>query len=382
MFARLANFVTRHWLAVLVGWPVILLLVHWLATDWNSLVEDGESAYLPGRMSSVRGVALIKKAFPKAGLKSQDVVVAARSSLERCRLRGGGPPRRIATAGERCEKPGRLGAQPRHAVGRTGTNQPAGRNGQATLILLNLRTEMAAVENMGFIRRLQTTLSATERESTFPAGLELAITGASAINANVYLAAEQSLRNTEWTTIALVVLILAAVYHAWGLVVVPLLCIFVAWVLSIDLLSVAADLSRRTEWYDSKIFRTSKIFIVVMLFGAATDYCLFLIARCMEGLRDKLPSDLALQSAVADVGSAITASAMATILGLCSLLFAEFGRYRYGGPTIAFSLLVALAACLTLAPALLRAGGRALFWPLRRPTRNAVCRPSINCGIA
>ncbi len=54
---------------------------------------------------------------------------------------------------------------------------------------------------------------------------------------------------------------------------------------------------------------------------------------------------------------------MTTILGLGAMIFADFGKYRSGGPTIAMSLIVALAACMTIAPALLRAMGRGVFWP-------------------
>ncbi len=56
------------------------------------------------------------------------------------------------------------------------------------------------------------------------------------------------------------------------------------------------------------------------------------------------------------------------------LFFSSFAKIKYTGPTIALSLSVALAASLTMAPAMLSLLRDTIFWPFRSvrpPTASA-----------
>ena len=332
---------------------------------WEDVAQDGDFAFLPPRMTSARGEELLRRAFPQIEDRSDVVLVVARpdgnlrpadyalaTRLAR-QFPASQDKRRPIAAVWSCDDP---------IVGAKLTSH-GGRHGQATLVMLKLRTELMAVQNMELLKGIEATLERTRRQSDFPPGLKLGITGSAAVGADMLFAAEESIRNTEWTTVALVVVILLLVYRAGAGAGAAGDDLRLAGAIHrADRPAGAAGPERRVVRL-SGLSHHQDIHHRDPFWGRDR---LLPVSRCPlpRGVAAGIDAAGGAGAALANVGHVVTASAMTTILGLGTMIFAEFGKYRCGGPTIALSLAVALAACLTLAPALLRAGGQMIFWPL------------------
>lgn len=244
----------------------------------------------------------------------------------------------------------------------------------AQLAVMQLSSELAATSNIATIEEVQRLLDRVMQYSghfTDP-GLRLHMTGSAAIGGETLLAARDAIQYTEWITVFMILLILAVVYRAPLLVAIPMISIGFAVLVAMSLVALLTDLSMRETipGLDMRVFTTSHIFVVVILFGAGTDYCLFLIARLREEA-SKTVWPVACRNALSGVMSALMGSAMTTVFGLAMLWFAQFGKFHYTGPVIAICLLVGLLVCTTLTPALLAAIGPKVFWPSRLPPYNA-----------
>lgn len=373
MYARLGNFVSRHYLAVIAAWLLAAGVLQTVAPRWQDVTHDGDLAYLPASMPSVQGARLLALAFPDNRARSELAIVVerphARLSVEDLAWTNALSEALRAHADEL--KVVDLWDHNTEVIGAALTSRHS-TLGQATVILLKLENEFIATDNIRVLDKVEEILHQARFGGSMPEGLRAGLTGAAAVGGDMLRSASESIKNTELTTVVLVVLILLAVYRAPLMVLVPLVTIGLAVAIATRLLALLTQLNLVPgfDWWDFKVFTTTRIFIVVILFGSGTDFCLFLIARYKEELAGGLDRAAALAAALGNVGGALVGSALTTILGLGMMFFADFGKYRNSGPAIGLCLFVTLMACLTFAPALLRIAGATVFWPFHRPAIN------------
>jgi RND superfamily putative drug exporter len=243
-------------------------------------------------------------------------------------------------------------------------NSRVGGKGQAVLTIASLNgTHLSKAARLA-VDQIQAFLQSLP---PCPHGLTRALTGSAVVGHDMNNASNESLANTTTATIALVVLILMIVYRSPLLALTPLLTIALSVVASM----LAIALLTKIPGLEFQVIDITKLFVIVVLFGAGTDYCLFLIARYREELIRGRTRDDALREAIVQVGGALVASAGTVIVGLGMLWFSTFAKIRYTGPAIALSLAVGLGAALTLAPVLLHWLRGTVFWPFRQPHHEA-----------
>ncbi len=252
--------------------------------------------------------------------------------------------------------------------------------GDAKLITLRMATEFSSTKQLEVRQRLEGLIERCRARSgagEIARGLRIEWSGSGALGADMLHAASQSVRKTEVATVLLVVGALWYLYRAPLLVLIPLVSIALSVWLATSLIALMAQSEGdANRWGWLKVFTTSRIFLVVLLYGAGTDFCLFFIARLREELATQATIDpsgdrssafrSSLRQAWLAVRPALVGSAATTVIGLLMMGVASFEKYRFSGWIIGIGLAVSIAVVLTFTTSLLSILGERVFWPQGR----------------
>jgi RND superfamily putative drug exporter len=196
-------------------------------------------------------------------------------------------------------------------------------------------------------------------QGELPAGLSMHVTGPGGTAADFMAAFSGGDVGVLLAALGVVIVALLVTYRSPVLWILPVLA-------AVASLVVAMALVRGFVGLDLLTVNGQTMFVLpVLVFGAATDYALLLVARYREELRHHEDRHEAMALALHRAGPALFASGLTVVTGLLCLVAASLTPTASLGPVCAIGILVSVAAMLTLLPALLLICGRRVFWPAR-----------------
>jgi RND superfamily putative drug exporter len=182
------------------------------------------------------------------------------------------------------------------------------------------------------------------------------LTGGWLIGEDVIQSAQEGLKKTEYITVIFILLILFIVFRSAAAPFVPLLAVGFSYLVSQSIVSYLV------EYFDFPLSNFTQIFMVAVLFGIGTDYCILLISRYKEELAHRGDKAEAIVHTYRTAGRTVLFSGLAVLVGFASIGFSTFVLYR-SAVAVAVGIVIMLLAIFTLVPAMLSLLGNAMFWP-------------------
>ncbi len=357
-FALLGRLAAQYRWPIIIGWLALAGLVTVLAPPLDQVTSSNTADLLPADAPFKQAETMLRQTFPDAQAKTSVAVVlespngAIREQSVQTFLA------RLTAWLSSKEASGSITEVVSPANASLLADALIARDNQAAIVLVYLSSDSQEPATEQFLARLDTYL-----KTNTPQGVHSFRTGMAPIVIAYSQATTTSVDRTAGITVVLVVLILLLVYRSPVSPLVPLLTVTVSYLISRGLI---AWVGRSGVTISSYI----GVFLVVVLFGAGTDYCLFLISRFREEMADEADPSTSTRRTVYKVGETLVSSAGTVIVGFITMVFSEMGLFRNSGPVLALAIVVVLLAGLTLTPALLSLLGQRAFWPGRASHRS------------
>lgn len=338
---HLARFVTRRPAVVVFFWVVAALAVGLIAPDLTRLAAEGQSRVLGDEVESRKAAEIIARVWPEqsnaavavaavhrpGGLTAGDREFVARLSDAYRKAGQPAPLLRVLSPTSDPELADRLNS----------------RDGTLALIVLPLSTPFVSPRTHEAVATLKTVPD--DPALARPEGLEVRWTGDAVIGQDYMRGVQTSLDRAAIVTVVLLLIVLLAVYRSLWLALVPIVTIAISLVISRGLLAWL----NLAGWEISSLV---ELFLVVVLFGSGTDFCLFISWRFAEAWDPADPAG-AMEATLRRSSLALLTSAGTVIVGLSLMSTTKFKLFSSTGPSVALGLVLSLAATLSLTPALL-----------------------------
>ncbi len=361
---RVTEYIIRYKWLVIVFWLMVAAVVFFTAPSLADVAKNDQASFLPGNADAVKADKLVRELFPDKGGRSTVVLAIKRKGgIEEA-------DKEYAVKLEEYLNLNKSELMITEVLSPFSKKEFAeemisGEN-EAALIIASLSTPGYTDATNKSVIKIRNDINGEgekiQGRAALPKGLEVYVTGDASMSQEEHESVNESMDLTVKITIFLVAFILILIYRSPVAPVLPLATIGISYVISRGLIAAFTELGMKVSSF-------TDTFLIAVLFGAGTDYCLLIISRFKEEISAGKSVSEALKDTMPHTAKAVISSGGTVIVGFSFMIFAKFGLFNTTGPSVAIGVAITILAVLSLIPAFIAIFGEMIFWPAH-PSRS------------
>ncbi|MFT9599815.1 MMPL family transporter [Mesobacillus sp.] len=179
------------------------------------------------------------------------------------------------------------------------------------------------------------------------------------INEDLMNSSEEGLKKTEGITVVFILVVLLLVFRSVVAPVIPLLTVGMSYLVSQSIVAMLVD------QFDFPLSNYTQIFLVAVLFGIGTDYCILLLSRFKEEMAHNESVPAAIVATYKNAGRTVFFSGVAVMIGFAAIGFSQFILYQ-SAAAVAIGVAMLLLGLFTIVPFFMAVLGQKIFWPSKQ----------------
>ena len=181
-------------------------------------------------------------------------------------------------------------------------------------------------------------------------------TGNWVISDDLVTNSQEGLKKTEGITVGFILIVLLLVFRSAIAPIIPLVTVGFSYLTAQSIVSLLVDK------VNFPLSTFTQIFLVAVLFGIGTDYCILLLSRFKEEMAKNDSITESIMATYRTAGKTVFFSGVAVMIGFASIGFSTFKLYQ-SAAAVAVGVAILLMALVTIVPFFMAVLGKKLFWP-------------------
>jgi RND superfamily putative drug exporter len=227
-------------------------------------------------------------------------------------------------------------------------------SGTVSLFVISSSDADDSLSSVESVKSLRENVTAILKDDKF-IGLKSYVTGTTAMSVDAEGSAMKDVDNIDKISIVMILLLLGLYFRSFLSPFVPLVIIGVAIAAAFGVMGLLST--------QIGIYYLVMTFMLVIMLGAGTDYCVFMLSRYAEERSKGAEIKDAVVTTVMHAGKSVASSGTTAMIGFGALMLIDQGIFRSIGLGTSIGIFISMLVAITIVPAVLTIFGDRVYWP-------------------